>query len=79
MGRVRVGGLTRKAECMFEVTLAVIVLAIRDQFSQIHPVEAHGLLADIDDLPTLLGMRGVLTELVMHMNVSRGEAYLETV
>ncbi|MBI4579751.1 MAG: hypothetical protein HY718_08620 [Planctomycetes bacterium] len=63
---------------MFAVTLAVLVLAIRDQFSEIQPIEAHALLADTDDVPTLLGMRGVLTELVLHADIRNGEAYVET-
>lgn len=78
MGRIRVGGLNRRPECMFDVTLAVVVLAIRDQSNQIEPIEAHALLADTDDVPTLLGMRGVLTELVLYANVARDEAYVET-
>ena len=78
MGRILVGGLNRRQECMFEVTLAVVVLAIRDRFNENQPVEAHALLADTDDVPTLLGMRGVLTELVLHTDIRRGEAYVET-
>ncbi len=30
-------------------------------------------------MPTLLGMRGVLAELVLHMSIHEGEAYVETV
>ncbi len=79
MGRVRVGGLTRQPECMFDVTLAVVVLAIRDQFNEIEPIEAHALLADTDDVPTLLGMRGVLSDLILHTNLAHSEAYVEAI
>lgn len=78
LGRLRVGGIARKPECMFDVTLAVVVLAIRDQVSQLGPIDAHALLSDSDDVPTLLGMRGVITDLILHTNVSDGIAYLET-
>lgn len=77
LGRVRVGGLARRPECMLDVTLAVVVLAIRDPFNKIEPLEAHALLADTDNVPTLLGMRGVLTELVLHADIARDSAYLK--
>lgn len=57
VGRVYVGGLTRKPECMFDVTLAIVQLVLRDPHQQIGPIETHALLADHDDVPTLLGMR----------------------
>lgn len=68
----------RRPECMFDATLAVVTLAIRDRLQQLGPVEAHAVLADGDDVPTLIGMRGVLMEFVLHSNVAGGQAYLET-
>lgn len=35
------------------------------------------LLAETDNVQTLLGMCGVLTELILHANVSGNEAYVE--
>ena len=63
---------------MLETTLAIVVMTIRDQSGEIGPLEAHALLADSDDVPTLLGMRGVLAELILHTDAPQGQAYLET-
>ncbi len=78
LSRIQVGGAVRKPECMLNVTLAVVVFAIRDAVSQLGPIEAHALLSDTDDCPMLLGMRGILSDLILHTDVSSGEAYLET-
>src|SRR5437868_271486 len=51
MGRIRIGGVIRKAECMLDVTLATAVIAIRDRTTQLGPMEVHALLADTDDVP----------------------------
>ncbi len=78
ISRVRIGGLNRRPECMFDATIALINLSIRDRFSQIEPIKAHALLADSDDVPSLLGMRGVLTDLRLHSNVAKSEAYIKS-
>jgi hypothetical protein len=78
LGRVSVGGLMRRSECMLETTLAIVTMAIRDQEHEIGPIETHALLADTDDVPTLLGMRGVLAELTLHVSASCNQAYVET-
>ena len=78
LGRIRVGGISRRPECLVDVTLAKVVLAIRNPTAQIAPIEAHALLADSDETPTLIGMRGVFTDLVLYTNIAKDTAYIET-
>ena len=78
LGRVSVGGLARTPECMLDTTLAIVTMTLRDQSQEIGPIETHALLADNDYVPTLLGMRGVLSDLTLHADPARAQAYLET-
>jgi hypothetical protein len=55
-----------------------VTLVVRDPVTQIGPIEAHALLSDTDDVPTLLGMRAVLSDLCLHCDIQRNEAYLES-
>jgi hypothetical protein len=78
LATTRLGGIIRRAECTVEATLAIVDFVIWDPFNQIGPIEAHALLADSDDVSTLIGMRGVLTTLILHADVVTNEAYLAT-
>jgi hypothetical protein len=77
IGRVEVGGIIRTPECMISATLAVIKMAICDRNTKIGPIQAHVLLADSDDVPTLIGMREVLTQLILCIDVRNHIAYVE--
>jgi hypothetical protein len=78
LGRTRVGGIRNKPECMLDVAIAVVTLAIRDSNVQFGPIETHAVLADVDDVPALIGIRGVLTGFSLHVDLPNGLAYLES-
>lgn len=76
-GSFAVNGIIRKPACKLEVVLATVTVVIRDPVNQIGPIQIQALLSESNDVPTLLGMRGILDQLILHTDVTSDYAYLE--
>ncbi len=77
-GRAKVGGVSRRLECLIDATLAEVECLIADGTVTLGPFRAHAYMADSDDVPALLGFAGLLDRLVLHVDVAADEAYIES-
>ncbi len=77
-GRAKIGGLTRRPECLIDATLAEVDCLISDGAVAIGPLRIHAYLADSDEVAALLGFAGILNRLVLHIDAAGEGAYFES-
>lgn len=77
LGRVRVGGISKREECRIPAMLAELDCSLLDGATRIGPLRFHAFLADSDNVPALLGMSGLLEKFRIVVDVTGNEAYLE--
>lgn len=76
MGRVRLGGISRRRECQIPAILAMVRCTLSDGVASIGPLEMRAYLAEQDDVPTLIGMLGFIERGTLHVDLSRASVYL---
>jgi len=76
-GRAKIGGLTRRPECLIDATLAEVDCLISDGAVVIGPLRTPAYLADSDEVASLLGFAGILDRLVLHVDAAGKNAHLE--
>jgi len=72
-----VGGLADKPGRRFAADLALIECAVSDGNSTIGPFRIHALLAKNDNVPSLLGLSGVLEQVDLSVSLRDNTAHLE--
>jgi hypothetical protein len=76
MGRVRIGGLSRRRDCQIPAILASVRCTLSDGVSSVGPLDMHAYLALHDDVPTLIGMLGFVERGILHIDIQRSRTYL---
>lgn len=76
LGRVRLGGISRRRECQIPAMLATVSCIISDGTKSLGPLRIRAYLAEQDNVPTLIGMHGFIERGVLHVQLSRHRAFL---
>jgi hypothetical protein len=77
LGSVRVGGIVARDECRTPARLAVAECLLTDGLASTGPVRVHAYLADSNQVPSLIGVSGLIERGVLHSDVSTENAYLQ--
>lgn len=78
LGRVRLGGITRRPECQISALLAELRCVLSDGTNSLTPFRIRAYLAEQDNVPALIGMHGFIELGVLHVHIARNRAYLAT-
>lgn len=76
LGKLRLGGLSRRRQCQIPAMLAVVRCVLSDGAKSLGPLDMHAYLSEHDNVPTLIGMLGFVERGLLRMHLSRNRASL---
>ncbi len=78
LGHHQIKGIVKKNECALPVMIAKVTCKLLDEFGN-ESSEFNSIVycAESDDVPVILGLKGILDKLNLHILFDKNKAYLE--
>jgi hypothetical protein len=76
LGRVRLGGISRRRQCRIPALLATVQCILSDGAQSLGPLRIRAYFAEQDNVPTLIGMHGFIERGTLHVELAKGRAFL---